>query len=138
MNAPKKVSVILFYDSQGNILLQDRRTRSKWGEEYGFFGGGGEDGEFPDETLRRELKEELGLETEFELFKRYDFTTQRGEIIERSVYLASMPDVSRLQCREGALAPRTFKDSFDLKMIPGFNELLREIYEYLKREHRTI
>ena len=41
----RKVSVILFHDKEGNILLQDRRSTSKHGEEFGFFGGKIEEGE---------------------------------------------------------------------------------------------
>lgn len=45
------------------IILQNRKSHSKFGEEYAFFGGGYEEG---DESLLhtalREAKEELGLE----------------------------------------------------------------------------
>ena len=36
----RTVALIIFYDENKKILLQDRKTISKWGEEWGFFGGG--------------------------------------------------------------------------------------------------
>lgn len=136
----QRVSVILFYNSNGEILLQDRRNKSKWGEEYGFFGGVALDGESSDDALRRELFEELELKDfNFDLFKRY---VHRADGVsagfERSVYIADMPDISKLVCHEGKMEVRTFQDSFGLKMIPGFCELLREIYESLRAQDRIV
>ena len=66
----RKVSVILFHDNKGNVLLQDRENYSKCGEEFAFFGGGIKEGENPEQALRRELKEELEFEIQnFSLFK---------------------------------------------------------------------
>ena len=137
---PKKVSVVLFYDSKGNILLQDRRERSKWGEEYGFFGGGVEMGESPKQTIRRELKEELELEdVKLTLFKRYMHVNPvTGVTVDRTVYLADMPDLKRLVCHEGKPEVRTFRNSLELKMIPGFDVLLNEIYQALKLQNKTV
>ena len=45
--AGRKVALIVFYDKENKILLQDRRKISKRGEEWGFFGGGIEEGETP-------------------------------------------------------------------------------------------
>ncbi|MBB1565266.1 NUDIX hydrolase [Candidatus Gracilibacteria bacterium] len=44
------------------LLLQDRKSISKYGEEWSFFGGGIEDGENSKEALIREIKEELGFD----------------------------------------------------------------------------
>ena len=137
---PKKISVILFYDKKGNILIQDRKQRSKWGEEYGFFGGAAEEGETPEETLKRELMEELELSLNRpELFKRYEHrSTETGVVIERNVYLSNMPNISKLNCHEGKIFVTTFEEGFNLKLIPGFADLLREIYIYLKSQGRII
>ena len=136
---PNKVAVVLFYNSQGEILLQDRRSRSKWGEEYGFFGGTVEDGETPEQTIRRELEEELELtNTELELFREYQHQNpSTGVIVDRTVYLANIPDLTKLVCHEGKPELRRFDNSLELKMIPGFNQLLEDIYSSLKSENRT-
>ena len=60
----RNVSIILFYDDYGNILLQDRKDIRKHNEEYGFFGGKIEENETPEEALKREIKEELGIDLE--------------------------------------------------------------------------
>lgn len=131
--------VVLFYDPDGNILLQDRRERSKWGEEYGFFGGRIEEGETPEDAIKRELREELELENVgLELLKTYSHTNPVAKVaVERTVYLARIPDLRGLVCHEGKPEMRTFANSLNLKMIPGFNELLGEIHQTLKLQHRT-
>ena len=67
-SVPKQVAIVLFYNSKGEILLQDRRAKSKWGEEYGFFGGAVEPDESPEQAIAREINEELGIKNlEFKL-----------------------------------------------------------------------
>lgn len=125
----KKVSVILFY-KKGIILLQDRRNISKHGEEYGFFGGHIEPNETPEQALLREIKEELNFEIKnYKFFKNYKQTIpELGLKVERWVYLSSMPDIKKLKVSEGKPKLIKFKDSFNLKMVPGDVELLKEIY----------
>ena len=137
---PKKVSVALFYNEEGKIILQDRRKKSKWGEKYGLFGGKAENGETPKQTIDRELKEELELKNyHLELFKKYTWKNpETGVKVERTVYLGAMPDISKLVCHEGEMEIRNFKESLELKMISGFNELMIDIYNTLKSEGKII
>ena len=58
----RRVSLIIPYTEDGRILLQDRRDISKIGEEWGFFGGGIEEGETPERALVREAQEELEID----------------------------------------------------------------------------
>ena len=63
----RDVSIIIFYDKEHNILLQDRKGLSKSGAEFGFFGGGIEKGETPKQAVIRETQEELSFDLkEFE------------------------------------------------------------------------
>lgn len=55
----RNVSIVVFFDSNNNIYIQDRHSHSKVGEKYGFFGGEIQKGESPQEALKRELKEEM-------------------------------------------------------------------------------
>jgi len=136
----KKVSIILFYDDKGNILLQDRKTYSKHGEEYGFFGGHSEEGESKEETLKREIQEELNLNIkdleDFRFFKQFHIKVPELNIeTYRNVFLAKIPKkIEKLKINEGKLALMKFENSFNLKMVLGDVEILKEIYSILNKK----
>ena len=50
------------------------------------------------------------------------------------MYIAPMPDLKNLIVSEGKPAFMKFKEGFNLKMAPGDNELLKEIYPYLNKK----
>lgn len=129
----RHVSMILFYDSEGNILLQDRMKISKWGEKYGFFGGEIEEGETPEEAIKREVKEELGFDlVDFKFFKYFDMHLKDyGFKVSRHVFIAPMPNLQELNCLEGEPIKVKLKDYNKLEMPPGDPELLKEIHDYL-------
>lgn len=70
MTKHKDKAVIALFSEDGKILFQDRKGHSGAGEEWGFFGGGVEKGETPEQALVRELKEELNVD-----LKAYSFVT---------------------------------------------------------------
>lgn len=134
MEVPKRGSIVLFYNQNGEILIQDRRKISKWGEEYAFFGGGVEDGESHDETIRREINEELGLENiSLDFYRRYDHRDEKLDVtVDMAIYLSKgIPDLSKIVCTEGSPEVRTFENCSTLKLLPGFNALIDEIHDYL-------
>lgn len=54
------------------ILLQDRHGISKAGGEWGFFGGGIENGETPEQAVIRETKEELDYDlSDWKFFDKF-------------------------------------------------------------------
>ena len=54
-------SVIILYNEEGKMLLEHRAdTRKRWPSVWALFGGRPDEGETPEETVRREAKEELG------------------------------------------------------------------------------
>ena len=61
----KRLALMVFYDDKNRVLLQDRSNMSKWGEEYGYFGGSIDGNESPSDTVIREIQEEL----EFKIHK---------------------------------------------------------------------
>lgn len=132
----REVAIILFYDDKGNILLQDRKNYSKLGEEYGFFGGKIEEGETPEQALKREIKEELNIEIkDYKFFKKYRaIYPELNRDIIRNVFLAKMPEIKILKAKEGNPIIMKFKDSFNLKMISGDIELLKDIYKFLENQ----
>ena len=58
--AIRNISILILYNDKGEILLQHRSKNAKRLPDYwGFFGGGIEVGETPEQALARELLEEL-------------------------------------------------------------------------------
>ncbi len=136
----KEVAIILFYDDKGNILFQNRKKISKHGEEYGFFGGHIEGEESPKQTLIREIKEELNLkltdlrELELRFFKHFKVIIKKWNLeVHNFVFIARIPDLNKIKVHEGEAEIIKFKDSFNLKLVPGDKQILKEIYEYLNK-----
>ena len=63
---------IILIANDGRILLQYRNKDNKWNQDsWGEFGGQIEEGETPEEAVKRELKEELGIElVDLKFFKK--------------------------------------------------------------------
>jgi mutator protein MutT len=109
----RNVAVIIFYDKDNRILLQDRRGISKLDEEWGFFGGEIKKDETPEEAVVRETKEELSFD-----LKEYKYVLEYSYEIEESlkkkfanfdfdavlckVFIASLKDnLSKFKLKEG-------------------------------------
>jgi len=60
-SAMQKVTAAVIW-RKGAVLIAKRKTRGSFGATWEFPGGKLEPGESPEECLRRELKEELGLD----------------------------------------------------------------------------
>jgi mutator protein MutT len=96
------VAAIIFYDDKKRILLQDRRGISKFGNEWGFFGGGIEENETPEQAIIREAKEEL----DFDLKKFRYIGKYEGKINENifilHVFVSPLNDnLSKFKQKEG-------------------------------------
>ena len=132
----RRISLILFHDKESKrVILQDRRRMNKWGEEYGFFGGQIEEGETPEEALKREVLEELGIQiNNFELFEhRIQELGKIGIRVEKWVHLAKFPDLNNLNVQEGELEILNFDEALKKSLVPGDNVVLEKIINHLKK-----
>jgi len=87
----RRVSLLVLRDSDRKVLMQHRSKDAKLKpDHWAFFGGGIEEGETPEEALKRETAEELGIEpTGFGLFGRYEFQEVPG-LFEKFVFVAPL------------------------------------------------
>jgi 8-oxo-dGTP pyrophosphatase MutT (NUDIX family) len=73
----RKISVLAPYKIENNSIFIFLQKRSKDAKRapgfFGFFGGGAEENETPEETLLREIKEELNYDLKsFNFFNKYE------------------------------------------------------------------
>ena len=102
MKQARAVSVILLYDDNKRILLQHRDENiiilpGHWS----FFGGAIDNGESPENTVKREIKEELEYDlTDPKLIMTQKFNTEIYDIT-RYVYVEKYNPRHQLVLREG-------------------------------------
>jgi len=123
----RSVALIIFYDQDKRILLQDRRKISKLGEEWGYFGGRIEQGETPEQALVRETKEELAYDLKsYRFLGRLSRESVGDMVIERYVFVAPLPDMKQFMQHEGeAMQLFTIAEAMKLKMVSeGDKEVL--------------
>ena len=130
----RKVALIVFYDKDNRILLQDRKGKAKRGEEWGFFGGGIEQGETPEQAVVRETDEELGYKlANFEYVGNYKNTLPDGFTIDRFIFASPLEDkLSKFTQKEGAgMQLFSIEEAKKLKMISGDYQALDLVAKYL-------
>lgn len=143
MQEKRKVSVFTPYriinDSVYLFMQKRAKDNPRGGNMFGFFGGGIEESETPEEALTREAKEELGIiPKNFSLFKKYDleatthfspaelyvFTMPVDKNFEQTITLNSEGQYGKWFNKEDYLQN---KDS-----IAGSLFIMDELYEELK------
>jgi 8-oxo-dGTP diphosphatase len=94
MPRPHGAAIFLHHEPSGRVLLQHRTDDAPaYPGHWGMFGGGGEpeDAGDPRRTVRREVREELGLALDPERIVRlWDYMTSRGS--HRYVFLYPWDD----------------------------------------------
>jgi 8-oxo-dGTP pyrophosphatase MutT (NUDIX family) len=101
-------AIIVLDDGRFLMQLRDDKPAIFYPDHWGLFGGAVEDGEEPEEALRRELQEELGLVAgSLRYFTRmdFDFMTVGSERCYRIYYELSLStsDLAGLRLGEGRL-----------------------------------
>lgn len=125
---------IILIDNNGMILLQYRDKNNRWNQDsWSEFGGQIENDETPEEAIKRELKEELGIKlTGLKFFKKYKLQRKKG-IYEQFVFTASLNyPLERLkkQQKEGKdLAFFAYEEIKNLKMADYTKEILEDFFK---------
>jgi 8-oxo-dGTP pyrophosphatase MutT (NUDIX family) len=103
----RNVAVVVFTDGK-DIVVQERGKHSKTGEQFGFWGGGVEEGEEKESAIKRELLEEIGFIPEkLDYWGEYSFTgadegKYKGWIIHSFVFVSPItPELLNTQILEG-------------------------------------
>src|SRR5438552_2422321 len=125
-------------NAEGKILLQlgDDRPDLMNPNCWTTFGGGIEEGETPDEAMRRELLEEIELELPMKLWKVEAIPIERdGQkfIVERFIYVGRIDHAaSEIRLNEGQSLGYCGLDDLDkLKIGFNFEPLFREFFAAL-------
>jgi len=147
----RNVAVVIFYDNNKRILLQDRRGISKLGEEYGFFGGEIDKGETPEQAIVRETKEELDFDLkEYKYVGEYSYEIKDSlkkkfanfdfDIVLCKVFIAPLDDPSKFKQKEGKnMRLFSLDEAEKLKMVSnGDIEIVRKLKKVLKLEEKVV
>ena len=129
----RRVAVIIFYDEKKRILLQDRSGISKFGEEWGFFGGGLEKDETPEEAVVREVKEELNYQLDnYSFLKEVHYVTPKFNITLYA-FIAPLKDkLKKFNQKEGKkMKLYSLEQAKKLKMVPTDYPILDALKEVL-------
>jgi 8-oxo-dGTP pyrophosphatase MutT (NUDIX family) len=130
-----RASILLFHDVQGHILLQERKNIRKWDEEWGFFGGGIELGETPEQALVREIREELEYDLRSYSFLKEVTVTDKALQVTINIFLGPLPDLNLFTLHEGSgMKLFSLPEARKLNLIPGASVVLDELAAYLERE----
>ena len=122
------MSLIIFYDKQGRILLQDRTGLSESGALRGYFGGGIESGETPEQAIVRETREELSYNLKQCISIGITKTTDERGTIERHVFLAPLPAMKELKQKEGkGMKLFTLQEAKKVKSVFGDDKVIKKL-----------
>lgn len=129
----RRVALFVLRDRNGRVLLQHRsKTAGRLPDYWAFFGGGIDKGETPEEAVKREAKEELGIELEdLKFFKRYEFQEAEG-LQEKFVFIAPLnysPEELKKQQEEGQnLGLFSFEELKNLKITNNDMVVLKDLF----------
>ena len=126
------VVAAILQNSQGHVLLQQRTDGPDvpFAGQWTLPGGKVEEGETPDGALKRELMEEIEVETPLDLWKIYERPGPSSTTIIQHVYAGQLDTpASSLAVNEGqALAYFAPNEIGELPIAYGFDGLLAEYF----------
>ena len=137
MSHKRKTSALIPYKIQNNKVIVYLQKRSENIERspghFGFFGGGAEYDENPQQTLEREIQEEMNFRPEaYTLFRIYEF-----EIGTAHVFLLEVDETceEKIKISEGEYG-KWFTETDVLnepKVVPWDNIILKDLYKSFKK-----
>ncbi len=99
--ATRNVSVLALY-KDGKVLLQHRsKDAPRLPDHWGFFGGGIEGQETPEEALRRELSEELSYKVKNPVFLFVQDLEYKGDKNKKYIFVEKYDESQSLVQHEG-------------------------------------
>ena len=142
MGNKRKISSLIPYKTKDNeifVYMQKRAKDAKGLPDlFGFFGGGAEGNENPNEVLRREIKEELNFILEsFTHFKKYEFNDSIQDAFSLEVGDNFDKEVTVLEGDYG----KWFSEKEVLsepKFVEDDRFVLKEFYEFLRSKQAML
>lgn len=132
------IAIVVFYTDKKKILLQNRKSIKKWGEEWSFWGGGLNPDETKEDAAVREIKEELDYNVEnlkylgslTEIIERYKNPKDKRKITYK-IFVSKIKENPKLfKVKEGdGLAFFTIKETKKLAMVPKIDKKTLVIVE---------
>ncbi len=132
------VAACAIIDKDGRILMSQRPKGKTMAGFWEFPGGKVEAGERPEQTIRRELWEELGIEPCESCLQPFSFASYEYEDFDllMPLYLCRQWD-GFVQAKEGQNLRWVFPDKIcELDLLPADIDLAREIRDRIKRGSR--
>ena len=129
----RRCSGIALRDKNGKVLLQHRTDDAPVDPNcWTFFGGVIEERETPEEAIRREAKEELGIELKnLKFFKKYRFSL-KNKISELVIFTAPLTisiEQLRKQQKEGqGLGLFSLEELKKLKIADHIMAILKDLF----------
>ena len=139
----KEAVVILPYHKDKVLLqLRDNKPDIVYPNSWGFFGGTIETGEYPMQSAKRELYEEIGYESDEMSYLSIDRMSAPYEIIQHSFYCPLKIQVEEINLHEGfdfgffTLEEIRSKQLFSTKAKKKYPVIDHPYIEYLVRKLR--
>lgn len=137
MKLKKEISCGCIIIKNNKILLVYEKRRNFWGLPKGHV----EEGESEEETALREVREEVGLDVEIDITKRYTLNyIINNEIDKTSVFYIAKPKNENIKMQESEIENIEwcdFEEAIELLTFDDWKQMLREaINDYTKGENK--
>jgi mutator protein MutT len=124
---------LIFFFKDDRILIQDRRNIRKFVEDWGFFGGGMNPGESPDEAVVRETREELGYELRDYSFVRKSNHSMPDRTFTVFAFAAPCPELGAFNQKEGqGMKLVTEEEALKLRFNPPDYDIIKYVFDFLR------